>query len=119
VPGEVGSGDGRYISGGYAFTDSFTFGDKCTAIAVVDVDNVLGMGAETVVQTYHDDQLPASAQGWYMWPAPQVGGEVEVDPIGFYGFVPSGLYLELYFQLAPSGTATKVYTDFYWGRHYD
>lgn len=110
--------DGRFIAGGYAFTDSFTPGDCVTAISVTDVDNITGAGAETILQTYHDDDLPASAQGWYFWPQPQAGGEVEIDPIGYYGFVPGGLYLEIYYQRAPSGTATGVWTDIYWAKQY-
>jgi hypothetical protein len=116
VPGTPGTEDGRYVAGGYAFTDSYTFGDRITKIQVVDIDNILGYGAETVVKTYHDQDLIEGEQGWFMWPAPQVGGEIEIDPMGYYGFIPAGLYLEIYFQRAASGTATKVYIDYYWGK---
>lgn len=117
VPGTPGSGDGRYIAGGYAITDAFTFGDKITQINIVDVDNILGMGAHTVIQTYHDADVDTANQGWYLWPAYLVGGvasgEIEIDPMGYYGFVPSGLYLEIYFEAAAS---TNVYCDIWWGQ---
>ncbi len=119
VPGTPGSTDGRFVAGGYAMTDSFTFGDHVAAISIVDVDNIMGYGAETVIQTYHDEDVAPSAQGWFMWPQPQAGGEVDIEPIGFYGFIPSGLYLEIYFQRAPSGTAQNVYCDVVWARHHD
>lgn len=117
VPGVVGSGDVRYISGGFAFTDSFTFGDAMTSVAVVDVDNILGYGAHTVIKTYHDDEMAEGAHGWYMWPAPQAGGEIEIEPMGFYGALPAGLYIEIYFKLAPGSTATKVWCDIAWGKN--
>ncbi len=113
VPGTPGSGDGRYVAGGFALTDVFAFGDRCTKVQVVDVDNLLGMGAHTVVQTYHDPDVDAANQGWFMWPMPVAGGEVEIDPMGYYGFIPSGLYLEIYFEAA---SATKVYCDIWWGK---
>jgi hypothetical protein len=119
VPGTPGSGDGRYVAGGYAFTDVFGFGDYVEKVCVVDVDNLLGMGAEAIIQTYHDTDVPGDNQGWYFWPSPQVGGEAEIDPMGYYGFIPSGLYLEIYFKKAPGSAAQNVYCNVWWGKHYD
>lgn len=117
VPGEPGSGDGRYIAGGYAFTDNFTFGDKISQINIVDVDNILGMGTHTIIQTYHEVDVDAANQGWYLWPGPLVGGsatgEIEIDPMGYYGFIPSGLYLELYFEATAS---QNVFCNIWWGQ---
>ena len=113
VPGVPGSGDCRYIAGGYAFTNLFTFGDIVSKIQVTDVDNILGYGAHTVIKTYHDSDVSEANIGWYMWPAPQVGGEIEIDPLGFYGSIPAGLYLEIYFTAA---AATNVYCDIWWGK---
>lgn len=112
LPGEVGV-DSVFIGGGYAFTDVHQFGDKVTKVQLVDVDNILGFGAHAVIATYHDGRVDAGNQGWYLWPAPQAGGEVEVDPMGFYGEAVAGLYLELYFEC---GAATKVFVDFVFGR---
>jgi hypothetical protein len=119
VPGTPGSGDGRYVAGGYAFTDVFGFGDYVSQVNIVDVDNILGMGAHTVLQTYHDTDIDSSQAGWYFWPNAQVGGEVELDPIGYYGFIPSGLYLEVYFKRKAGNTATTVYCDVWWGKSYE
>jgi hypothetical protein len=118
VPGTPGSGDGRYVAGGYAFTDIFGFGDYVSQVNIVDVDDILGMGAHTVLQTYHDTEIDAANAGWYFWPNAQVGGEVELDPIGYYGFIPSGLYIEVYFKRKAGNTATKVYCDIWWGKSY-
>lgn len=112
LPGTVGV-DTVFIGGGYAFTDVHTFGDCVEKVQIVDVDNILGMGAHTVVATYHDDRVATANQGWYLYPAPQAGGEIEVDPMGFYGEAVAGLYLELYFKAT---NATKVYVDFVFGR---
>lgn len=112
LPGEVGI-DPVFIGGGYAFTDAHQFGDKVKKVQLVDVDNILGFGAHTIVASYHDDRVDEANQGWYLWPAPQAGGEVEVDPMGYYGEAVAGLYLELYFE---AGLATKVFVDFVFGR---
>jgi hypothetical protein len=117
VPGTPGSGDGRYVAGGYAFTDLFSFGDKMKSISIVDVDNILGYGAHTVIQTYHDADVDEVNKGWFMWPSHSVSGsasgEIEIDPLGYYGFIPSGLYLEIYFECS---LATNVYCDIWWGQ---
>jgi hypothetical protein len=112
IPGE----SSRFIDGGFVFTDSYVPGDSVTSIKVVDVDNILGQGAEFVVAEYHDPDLPSENQGWYMWPMPQVGGEIEITALGFYGEIPSGFYLEIYFKMMPSSTATKVFCNLDWGK---
>lgn len=112
LPGTVGT-EPVFIGGGYAFTDVHTFGDCVEKVQIVDIDDILGFGAHTVVATYHDDRVAAGNQGWYLYPAPQAGGEIEVDPMGFYGEAVAGLYLELYFKCS---AATKVYVDFIFGR---
>jgi hypothetical protein len=112
LPGEVGV-DPVFIGGGYAFTDVFTFGDCVEKVQIVDVDDILGYGEHTVIATYHDETESDSNKGWYMWPMPIAGGEVEVEPLGYYGEAIAGLYLELYFK---STAATKVYVDFILGR---
>ena len=120
VPGVPGSGDGRYVAGGYAFTDNFTFGDKITQINIVDVDNILGFGDHTIIQTYHDSDVDEANKGWFLWPNVSVSGnasgEIEIDPMGYYGFIPAGLYLEIYFEAASS---TNVYCDIWWGQSVD
>jgi hypothetical protein len=111
---EIPSG-GRFIGGGSAFTDVFYPGDCCYAIKVVDVNNILGYGAEFMVSNYHDDEMPEGNQGWYFLPGPNNTGILEVENLGYYGFIPGGLFLELYFKKEASSTATKVFTNFWLG----
>ena len=115
VPGNIGQ-DVRYVAGGYAFTDDFEFGDSCTKIQVVDNDNILGYGAHTVIRTYHDADVDEQNQGWYLYTSPQKGGEIEIDPLGFYGSIPSGLYLEIYFKKVQSSQSSKVFANIWWGK---
>ena len=115
VPGTPGTTDGRYVAGGYAFTDVMGFGDKVTEINVIDIDDLLGYGANTVIQTYHETDMSESNKGWYFWPSPQAGGEIEIDPMGYYGFLPSGLYLQIKFKKTVASGATKVYCNCWWG----
>jgi hypothetical protein len=117
VPGIVGQ-DSRYIAGGYAFTDVFTFGDAVTEINVVDVDNIAGYGAETVLGTYHDVDADSENSGWYFWPSPQVGGEIEVEQnlMGYYGNIKSGFFVEMKFKMAQGSTATTVYCNLFLGK---
>jgi hypothetical protein len=115
VPGTPGTADGRYVAGGYAFTDVMGFGDKVEEINVIDIDDILGYGANAVLQTYHETDLSDSYKGWYFWPSPQAGGEIEIDPMGYYGFLPSGLYLQIKFKKTEASGATKVFCNTWWG----
>jgi hypothetical protein len=119
LPGTPGQ-DVIFMAGGWAITDNYTFGDTVTKIAIVDVDNIMGYGAETVVATYNHEGVDEANKGWFMWPGQHNSlggnfGELEIESLGFYGEIPAGLYLELYFKLAPNGTATKVLCDFEMG----
>lgn len=113
VPGTPGSGDGRYAAGGYCFSDNFTIGDRVTKVQVVDTDDLLGYGAGTVLKTYYDDAADELNQGWYMYPSHASSAEIEIDPIGGYGFIPSGFYLEIH---ASCVAATKLVADLWWGK---
>lgn len=119
IPGIPGSGNGRYIAGGYAFINNFTLGDCIKEMSIVDVDNLLGYGANFVLQTYHDTDVSEENQGWYLWPTNPVNasavGEIEIDPMGYYGFIPAGLYLKMKFY---SLLATNVYCDIWQGKSY-
>lgn len=106
---------GLYIAGGEAFTDVFYAGDACTEIKVVDVDNLLGLGAETTIATYHNTSVPTANQGWYFLPNHCNTGLISERSLGFYGFIPEGFYLELYFKKKPASTATTVYINYWMG----
>lgn len=112
---EMPSG-GRFIGGGYAILDHFGFGDKLENVSVVDVNNILGFGEEFTVATYHDSEVALENQGWYVWAAEGGTAEVEVEPMGYYGFIPEGLFLELYFKKTAESTATKVLVDYWMGK---
>ena len=128
IPGIFGSGDGRYVAGGYAISSDYNPDDYVT-VRILDNDRLLammlalqvnpsatepltdeqvqgvgeipGIGAfpqYPIVRSYTDDDMPAESQGWYFWPiatgndTPAIG-ECEVNPIGGYGFLPSGFYI--------------------------
>ena len=108
---------GRWIAGGYAFTDSFKRGDRVTKVQLVDVDNILGAGEHFVVATFHDVDVDEPNQGWRMWPAPNGSSECEIDPIGGYGFLPEGLYLEIYIKRGAGSAATFAAVDYWWAKN--
>jgi len=114
VPGTPGGTDGRWAAGGYCFTDAWVMGvSKVDKVQVVDTDDLLGYGAGTVVKEYYDSDMAAGSQGWFMYPAQQNSGEIEIDPIGGYGFIPSGFYLEIH---ATCTSSTKMCVDIWWAK---
>jgi hypothetical protein len=113
VPGTIGSGDGRLIGGGELFFDVADVGDRAIQVAVVDVDNILGMGAETVIKSYCDTDLPDDNRGWYV---PVKRGHLDVESMGFYGMIPSGLYLEVCLKKGNGVTTGKAYINIFWGK---
>jgi hypothetical protein len=113
VPGTPGGSDGRWAAGGYAFADAWTIGDRITKVQVVDTDNLLGYGAGTVLKEYYDSECAEPNRGWYMYPAHSGTGEIEIDPIGGYGFIPAGMYIEIYAECASS---TKLVVDIWWAK---
>ena len=113
IPGTPGGTAGRFVAGGYAFSDVWTKGDRVTKVQVVDHDDIKGYGAGTVLKPYHDSELPEENQGWLMYPAQQNSGEIEIDPIGGYGFIPAGFYLDIYCECA---AATWFAADYWWGK---
>lgn len=120
VPGTFGGfgygTDGRHVAGGYAFQDTGAFGDRCKTIEIADQDNLIGYGAGAVLKAYHDTDIEPEYAGWRMYPAPQTSWEIEIDPIGGYGFLPAGLYLKIVFEKLPASPATKVAVNIWWGK---
>lgn len=116
VPGEFNpSVPSRYMAGGYANIDRYTFGDRMYAVDLVDVDNILGMGADTVITSFCDVDLPEEKQGWRFWASEGGEGEIEIEPIGGFAAIPGGLYIRVRFRRAVNGTATKVACAVWWG----
>lgn len=112
-PGTPGSAEGRYLSGGEFFFDEAHAGDRVTTLNIVDVDGILGQGPEFLIKTYHDDEIDAVMHGWFV---PPKRGQIDIETLGFYGFLPAGLYLEVYAQKAPGHYAGKAYCNIFWGK---
>lgn len=73
-----------------------------------------------VLRSYTDDEQEVDLQGWYFWPLALGGtkeayGEVEIDPLGFYGEVPAGLWILLE-VVRPNVTDGNVRACIYWGK---
>jgi hypothetical protein len=108
--------NGRFIAGGYAFTDAGAFGDAITLVELIDINGVTGNPAGTVIKTYHDQDVDPLNSGWYLWGAPNGQQEIEIDPIGGYGKMFSGMKLRITFQKIPSSAATGVKVNIWWGK---
>lgn len=119
-PGVMANGDGRYLAGGEAFFDYAHTLDLVTKIEIVDVDNVLGYGAETVIKSYHDDESDISNQGWIIgvdtFNATGNSGSIEVETLGGYGFIPAELYLRITAQKDPSNKTGTFFVNVFWGK---
>jgi len=116
VPGTANpTGDitlaGRWISSGTAFFDVATAGDMVTSVHFVDIDNISGAGANTVIGSYTDDVMPSGNQGWYI---PPLKGWIQADAIGGYGFAPAGYYLVISAKKGGGLTTGTFYINFEW-----
>jgi hypothetical protein len=112
---EVPSG-GRWIAGGYAFTDHFCAGDIIETCRIIDVNNIIGYGANTVLACYEDSDAATEKQGWYFEPNHSDTGYLEIEPIGGYAFIPEGLFLVTSIRKMEASTASKAYINFWWGK---
>lgn len=113
VPGEPGSGDGRWVAGGEAWFESESIGDR-VMVYIVDHDNILGQGADLVVKSYTDDDVAEANQGWRI---PVKAGRVTVEPIGGYGFLPAGFYIKVIGQRDPNLVqGGKFVFNIFWGK---
>lgn len=122
VPGNPANGDKRFIAGGYAFQDAWAKGDRLTKIEVVDVIGMIPEEARPafplypVMGGYHDEEAAAENQGWRVYPAPSGSGEVEIEPIGGFAEVMSGLTLRMTFKKTVASAATWVGVDIWQAR---
>lgn len=113
VPGDMASGEGRWVAGGTAFFSDAHAGDRILSVSITDEDNVLGGGAGAVVKSYTDLEQASGQQGWYI---PPVRGQLEVEPVGGYGFLPAQLYLKIVAQKATLHYSGTFYTNIFWGK---
>jgi hypothetical protein len=102
---EVPTG-GRWVAGGYCFADAWAMGDRITKVQVTHP-------TYGVVKEYFDSEVAEPNQGWAMYPAHNSTGEIEIDPIGGYGFIPEGFTLEIHAECA---SATKLAADLWWAK---
>jgi hypothetical protein len=102
--------NGIYVSGGVAFFNIWTPGDKIKKLEIVDIDNVLGAGAGYILMNYHDEQATEANAGIFIGPQ----GLCEIEAFGGYGFIPSGIYIRVTAQKG-SGTGT-LYCNIFGGR---
>lgn len=86
-----------------------------------EIPGVGAFPAYPTVKSYTDDEQPEEHQGWYFWPLAQGGslppvGEVEVNPIGGYGFLPAGFYIKIIYCRPAGVTTGKVRINVDWGK---
>lgn len=112
VPGTFGVTE-RYIQGGYAYTDNYQFTDAVTKIEVIDYQNYLGYGANTVIKTYHDAEVDTANQGWFFEKHFGSEGIVEIEPMGWYGQFLGDLKLKITFKVAANANVKCL---IWWGK---
>jgi len=111
IPGVMADDGCRWIDGGKAFFDVGHAGDAVIEVAIVDKDNVLGYGSNTVLKTYHDDECDAINQGWYIYPT----RPLEIETLGYYGKIPSELYLIIKAKKAAGHESGTFFVSLDWG----
>lgn len=140
IPGSVGELHGRFIAGGYGFTDQFGWGDRVKDIKVVDTDfgwagiaypatpheaGIPGTEGMTWAQvmpdgvemgSYVDKECEESEQGWRMWCDEGNQGGVDIDPLGGFGKLPSATDMVIVIEKVSGNPATKAAVNLWWGK---
>jgi hypothetical protein len=88
-----------YLRGGILFASPGTLGDQLT-VQIVDVNNILGAGANYVVATY--------VNGWYVMP----GIPNQIEDVSVSSEIPAGLYVNFLYTNVSSTQATQVIVNF-------
>lgn len=112
VPGTVGEVT-RYVAGGYAYTDNYSWDDALTKVEVVDVENIFGYGANAVLKEYHDSEVDSANQGWFFEKGYGQEGCIDIEPMGWYGEMRGGLTLKLTFKVSANA---KIKCIIWWGK---
>lgn len=73
-----------------------------------------------IIRSYTDDDLDASMQGWYFYAESQGGtlppyGIINIEPIGGYGYLPSGLYIKILVN-RPNVATGSTRINIFWGK---
>jgi hypothetical protein len=113
VPGTYANGDGRWLTSGTAWFDSPNAHDTVTEINIIDTDNVLGYGANTVVKTYHDNEMPSDQTGWRI---PNIIGFAKVETLAGYGFVPAEFTIQIKAKKGAGITSGYFFVNLEWGK---
>lgn len=113
IPGTVGDAEGRTISGGSAWFKNQAAGDYVVA-EVRDDDNLLGYGAGTVLDSFHDLGTATGNAGWYFFGSEPMNLRpvVSDDPTD----LPSGMYLHVIGHKAIIATVDDIYVNIHWGK---
>ena len=106
VQGTPGTEDGRFVQGGTAWFLNHHPDDRFKVL-IIDVDNIMGYGAGFQVGSYCE---MGANSGFYAEPS----GMVSVKSMGFFGFIPSGLYMRMEAQCG-DGTIDTLYMNVVWG----
>ncbi len=109
VPGS----DYRYVAGGYAYVENYNWADALTKVEVVDTNNLFGYGAGVVVKNYHDTEVSSDNQGWFFEKSYGAEGNVDIEPMGWYGALPSGLDLKITFKVQAN---VRIKAMLWWGK---
>jgi len=88
-----------FLRGGVLFASPGTLGDQLT-VQIVDVNNILGAGANYVVATY--------VNGWYVMPNQQNA----IEDISVSSEIPAGLYVNFIYNNTSPTQATQVIVNF-------
>ena len=90
--------------------------------AVQSAGPIPGFGAfpeYPILKSYTDDDADPENRGWYFWPLAQGDnlppvGEIDIEPIGGYGFIPAGFYLAVSYCRTVSTGSVNV--NVWWGK---
>jgi hypothetical protein len=105
--------NGRYMDEGEAWFSVANELDRIKKAEIVDVDNVLGYGADTIIKSLHDDDIAEEFQGWRI---PNKFGHVDVDTMAGYGYIPEGLYFRITGVKDPSNKTGNLFVNLKWGK---
>ena len=110
IPGQPGSGQGRYIVGGLAWFTTPHEDDKIE-VFLTDEDNITGAGAGTVVGSYTESEGLEENKGWFIC---KHSPFLEISPISGGAFIPAGFYLKI---VATKGSGEDdFYCNIKWGK---
>ena len=107
----VGS-SGRYIDWGQGWFNPQDPMDMVKAINIIDTNGNLGVPPGTTVFTYHDTSAPLSQQGVRI---PYKFGHAEIEPLGYYGFLPSEMTLEIVGVQRNPQENGRLFVNLFWG----